>query len=311
MSGRVAITGATGFIGSALTTRFVEDGWTVVGLSRETSDRSRCPTEMEWVLGDVTDPETCDNLLEGADWVVHLAGVGLWQADPATVRHVNVAGTRAVLKAATRQGPDRVVFTSTAGTRRVPGKAAATEDDVAPPIGAYQSGKAAAELLVDRYARERDAVTVHPTAVVGPGDDSITATLESLANGSIPAHPPGGLSLVGIEDVVDGIIAAADAGTAGEHYILGGENLTYRTAAERVATNGSIPSVAVPPTAIAAAGHLAAAVGKLTGHRVFPFSPAMASLATRHHYYSSRRAHEDLGYTYAPIEEALMPATER
>lgn len=305
-----AVTGATGFLGSHLTHRLVDDGWAVTGLARHSSDRSACPPELRWVVGDITDQDALEDLLEGADVVFHLAGVGLWQADPATVRAVNVEGTRAVLEAARTVGVDRVVFTSTAGTRRRSGQSAATEDDVATPVGAYQTSKAAAELLVSTYAREHDAVTVHPTAVVGPGDGSITAQLVAMAkNPAYVAHPPGGLSVVGVQDVVDGILAAASHGESGEHYILGGENLSYRQAVERIGAvvDGSPARLEVPPMVIHAAGPVAAAVGATTGRRVFPFDAAMAALATQYHFYSSRTANEQLGYTYDPVE-AIVPS---
>lgn len=312
MSGVAAVTGATGVLGTELAERLNAAGWTVRGLSRSDSDRDR-PPEIEWTFGDVRDEEAVEQLLSGADVAFHLAGLGLWQASPETVRSVNVDGTRTLLDVASEQDVNRVIFSSTAGTRRASGTTAATEADVATPIGAYQASKAAAELLVDRYARSHDAVTVHPTAVVAPEDEGITARLVALARDpTVPVYPPGGISIVSVADVVDGLVAAIDQGTSGRHYILGGENLTYRAAIDRLEeeTDGRPARFRIPAWAIHAAGPVASAIGTTTGRQLFPFSPAMARLATRCHFYSSQRASDELDYTYRPLEATMRPVLD-
>lgn len=313
-----AVTGATGFLGSHLCRRLLEEGWNVRALSRPTSDRGDLvgadeggDGDLEWYVGDVFDDETLRSLVEGTDAVFHLAGVGLWSATPETVKRVNRDGTAHVLDAC-RDADDvgRLVFTSTAGTRRPNDTSPfADETDVAEPIGAYQSSKAAAEQLVDRYADEDgDAVTVHPTSVFGPGDESFTPQLLSMAlEPTMPAYLPGGLSIVGVSDVIDGILAAYEKGAAGEHYILGGENLTYDRAVARISDHlGGVPArIPVPSGAIHAAGPVAEAVGTVTGRQVFPFNRRMAALATQRLFYTSEKAADELGYEYAPLEEHL------
>ncbi|SFB93752.1 dihydroflavonol-4-reductase [Halobiforma haloterrestris] len=320
MTGRTAaVTGATGFLGSHLCERLLADGWAVRGLSRPSSDRGRlADSDVEWYVGDLFDGPTLRSLVDGADAVFHLAGVGLWSADPDTVVRVNRDGTANVLEACRGCEGEvgRLVFTSTAGTRRPGnGDAFAAEGDVADPIGAYQEGKAAAERLVDRYADDDagDAVTVHPTSVFGPGDESFTPQLLAMGlEPTMPAHLPGGLSIVGVDDVVDGIVRAYEHGEAGDHYILGGENLTYDRAVRRIAdaANGTaIPArVRVPATAIRAAGPVAETVGAVANRQVFPFNRDMARLATERLFYTSKKASEELGYEYRPLE-AHLPET--
>ncbi|PCR89153.1 NAD-dependent epimerase/dehydratase family protein [Natrinema ejinorense] len=309
-----AVTGATGFLGSRLCRRLLADGWTVRGLCRPTSDRGDLEG-VEWHVGDVLDGETLRSLVDGADAVFHLAGIGLWRAGPETIWEVNRDGTERVLEACRDGDVGRVVFTSTAGTRRPPSDDDfADETDVADPIGAYQASKAEAEDLVDRYAdTDGDAVTVHPTSIFGPGDGAFTAQLLSMGvERTMPAHLPGGLSIVGVSDVVDGLLAAYDRGTAGEHYILGGENLTYDRAVSRIAetVGGSPARIRVPATAIHAAGPVAAVVDAVADRRVFPFDREMADLATQRLFYSSRKASEELGYEYRPFEAHVPEAME-
>ena len=309
-----AVTGATGFLGSRLCDRLLEEGWTVRGLSRPTSDRGDLD-DVEWYVGDVFDDETLRSLVDGADAVFHLAGIGLWSAGPETVREVNRDGTARVLEACRDGDVGRVVFTSTAGTRRPQGDDEfADETDVAEPIGVYQASKAEAETLVDRYAdTDGDAVTVHPTSIFGPGDEEFTAQLLSMGvEPTMPAHLPGGLSIVGVSDVVDGLLAAYDRGTSGEHYILGGENLTYDRAVSRIAdtVGGSPARIRVPAAAIQAAGPVAEVVDAVADRRMFPFDRQMARLATQRLFYTSRKANEELGYEYQPLEAHVPDAME-
>ncbi|WP_049890809.1 NAD-dependent epimerase/dehydratase family protein [Natrinema versiforme] len=309
-----AVTGATGFLGSRLCDRLLAKGWTVRGLSRPTSDRGDLEG-VEWYVGDLSDRETLRDLVDGADAVFHLAGIGLWNAGPETVWNVNRDGTERVLEACRDGDTGRVVFTSTAGTRRPPVDAdLADETDVAEPIGAYQASKAEAEGLVDRYADTGgDAVTVHPTSIFGPGDEEFTAQLLSMGvDRTMPAHLPGGLSIVGVSDVIDGILAAYEHGTSGEHYILGGENLSYECAVSRIANaaDGTPARIRVPATAIRAAGPVAEAVDAVANRRMFPFDRQMADLATQRLFYSSRKASEELGYEYRPIEDHVPEAME-
>ncbi|UHQ95338.1 NAD-dependent epimerase/dehydratase family protein [Haloterrigena alkaliphila] len=309
-----AVTGATGFLGSHLCERLLADGWEVRGLSRPSSDRGDLEgADIDWYVGDLFEPETLRDLVDGADVVFHLAGIGLWTAGPETVHRVNVDGTENVLEACRDRDVGRVVFTSTSGTRRPSGDAEfADETDVADPIGAYQASKAEAERLVDEYAASGgDAVTVHPTSIFGPGDEEFTVQLLSMGlEPTMPAYLPGGLSIVGVADVVDGLLLAAERGENGEHYILGGENLTYQQAVSRIAhaVDGSPARIRVPATAIHAAGPVAEAASAVADVRMFPFDRQMAQLATQRLFYTSRKAEAELGYEYQPIE-AHLPET--
>lgn len=311
MTGRALVTGATGFIGSALCRELVDRGWTVTGTRRENSETGQlADLEMDWVHADVLDPGAMHDAFAGHDHVFHLAGVGLMDADPATVREVNVEGTRNVVDVCRAAAPERLVFVSTAGTRRNDG--VATEDDVAEPIGAYQTSKWRAETAVDDYVAEGgDAVTVHPTSVFGPGDRTFTARLLKLARDpKLVAYLPGGASIVGVDDVAEGIVRAMEHGRRGEHYLLGGENLTYGEALESVAVYAGTrpPPIRIPPTAIHYGGRLVGEINRRFDTRLFPVNAEMARLVTREHFYSSRKAERELGYDYEPFEASLDAA---
>jgi dihydroflavonol-4-reductase len=307
MGDRVLVTGATGFLGSHLCRRLVEDGWTVGGLRREDSDTTRlADLDVTWETADVRDGAAVRQAVEGYDRVFHLAGVGLLSADSETVHAVNYGGTQNVLEASEAAGVDRVVFTSTAGTRHRD-SGVATEADVATPVGAYQRSKARAEELVASYVeRGLDVVTALPTSVFGPGDWSFTGRLLSLAtNRAMVAYLPGGASIVGVDDAVDGLIATMERGETGDAYILSGDNLTFgeavRTLADRA--GGTAPRLRVPPVTVHALGGLVAVLNRSFGTRLFPGNYGMSRLLTRRLYYDSSKAARELGYSYEPLAE--------
>ncbi|KAB1189944.1 NAD-dependent epimerase/dehydratase family protein [Haloferax sp. MBLA0076] len=302
------VTGATGFLGQHLCTMLCERNWTVHALRRQNSDLGRLETlDISWHTGDVLDDSSVRAAISDSDpdVVFHLAGIGLASADPETVHEVNVEGTRTVLNASLDADVDRVVFTSTAGNRRARG--VAVERDLAPAVGAYQQSKTEAERIVHQYVdRGLDVVTVHPTSVFGPGDTTFTARLIKLATDpKLVAYLPGGASIVSVDDCVNGICLAAERGKAGEHYILGGQNLTYREVVAIIAeeANGYRPVVPLPRPVVLAMGVVSKGIGELLGMRVFPFSPEMARLATSELFYSSAKAQTELGYTYRGLRE--------
>ena len=308
----VLVTGASGFLGSHLLARLAADEDIVTGTRHSSSIPDGSDDDVRWERMDVLDEGSVREVVDGHDEVYHLAGTGLQSSDERTVRAVNEIGTRNVVEACLDAGVERLVFTSTAGTRRSDGLT--DETDVAAPIGTYQQSKAAAERIVDAASdRGLEAITVHPTSIFGPGDEQFTSRFFTLARDpKLFAHPPGGASFVGVEDVADGIVRAMVRGGAGEHYLLGGENLRYREALETIAEemDGSAPRITVPTAAIQAMGPVAGVVNRRTGRRIFPFNAEMSKLATDTHFYDSSKAREELGYDYRPFRETVLPAWE-
>jgi len=314
MTDRALVTGATGFLGGHLVEQLVADGWDVTATRRASSDTSALDDlDVTWAEVDVLDADAVHDAVAGHDRVFHLAGIGLQAADAPVVERVNREGTRNVLDAAHEAGVERVVFTSTAGTRRRPA-GIATEDDVADPIGAYQRGKAAAEELCDEFGEKGlDVVTVHPTSIFGPRDEEFTGRLLAMASDpKLAVHPPGGASFVGVDDVVDGTVAAMERGEPGAHYLLAGENLRYDEALDVIADeiDGHAPLAQVPPLAIRTAGPVVGVVNRALGTRMFPFDGEMARLSTQELFYSPRKAQRDLDYSYRPLRELVPEAWE-
>ncbi|WP_435612440.1 NAD-dependent epimerase/dehydratase family protein [Streptomyces sp. bgisy159] len=202
--GTVVLTGATGFIGSAALRALLSDGTgpRVRALVRRVPEPRRhgAPGEagaVEWVRGDVTDPETVRGLCEGASALLHLASyIG---PDEDRCAAVNVTGARTVLTEAVRAGVPRVVHLSTAAVYGAgPHRGVAVGEVPAAPVSAVSRTR----LEGERFAREVGAVVLRPGLVLGPGDRWVVPVMRELRT-RVPAVWAGGRALLSVAAVDD------------------------------------------------------------------------------------------------------------
>ena len=286
---KVFVTGASGFVGAHIARELREQG-----------------AEVRDERAELLDPAALGRAFSECEAVVHVAALYSYDADPAAVERVNVAGTRNVLTASRRAGVRRFLFTSTAGTcGPAPGREA-TEEDAPPPdelLVPYKRTKAAAERLVLAAAADGlDAVVVNPTTPVGEGDRKPTPTgrmIAGVARGRIRGYvATTGLNVVDVRDVARGHALALAQGRAGERYLLGGVNLSLAELFAAIAdlAGRARPSFRVPyPLAVAAA-------------RIGLANRDEVRLARLPMYFSSAKAEAALGYRPGPVEPALARA---
>jgi dihydroflavonol-4-reductase len=316
---RVLVTGGTGFVGSRLVAALVGRGDHVRVLRRAESSLLALEglPEIEHVIGDILEPEAVAHAVSGCDLVFHVAALSsYWRAERQPIYHVNVDGARTVLEACLRARVPRVVFTSSVAAIgiRPDGKPAdeATSFDRASASMAYADSKHRAEAAVQRMVKlGLDAVIVNPAAVFGPGDHYLISgsMIVELARRRLPAVPAGGLCVVDIEAVVQGHIAAAERGRAGERYILGGENLSHHAIATTICEvvgqtppRWTIPSWVLPP----------AAVGIDLFNRINPKPPTLSGdqmrLGAVNLFFDSSKAERELAYPRLPFRNAVERA---
>ena len=316
----ILVTGATGFVGSAVLRALRARGAAVRALARPTSPRGNLEgVQCQVVVGDMTDPAAMRRAAAGARYVFHVAAdYRLWARDPAALRRANLEGTKAVMTAALEAGAERIVYTSSVATLRA-GDAASAVDETAAleegeAVGAYKQSKVAAERLVERMVLEQGlpAVIVNPSTPVGPRDVKPTPTgrmVLEAAQGRIPAFVDTGLNIVHVDDVAAGHVAALERGRIGERYILGGEDLTLRALLADIAalTGRRPPTLALPRRPLYALAYAAEGVAALTGREPMLTRDAL-KMASHHMFFTSAKATAELGYQPRPYREALADA---
>ena len=321
MSARVLVSGASGFVGSAVVRALLRHGYAVRALARPVGDDANLDgLDVEVARGDLLDPPSLERALAGCEGLFHVAAdYRLWARDPRAIRMANVRGTHNILLAARRQGVRRTVHTSSVATLGLHADGTPADEDtparLADMIGTYKRSKFLSEALARRCARAgSDIVIVNPAAPVGPRDRKPTPTGRTIldaARGRMPAYVDTGLCVVHVDDVAEGHVLAYERGQRGRRYVLGGENLSLRkilqTVAELAGRHG--PWIKLPHAAVLPVARVAEAWARLSGK-----APAITvdgvKLSRHRMYFSSRRAAAELGYRARPAREALADAIQ-
>src|SRR5215467_4900565 len=252
------VTGATGFVGSAVARALLRQGCRVRVLVRPSSDRRNLSNlQVEIAEGSMEEPQSLVRAVAGCRYVYHVAAdYRLWVPDPEPMFRTNVVGTHDLMIAALDAGVERVIYTSSVATLGVVPEGSADEETPSRAedmIGPYKRSKFEAEEVVRNLAQERGlpVVIANPSTPVGPGDIKPTPTgrvILEAARGQMPAFVDTGLNIVHVDDVAEGHLAAAEKGQIGERYILGGENMSLAGILAEVsrAAGRRAPSLRVP-----------------------------------------------------------------
>jgi dihydroflavonol-4-reductase len=319
MSDTVLVTGASGFVGSAVARKLAERGHKVRVLMRATSPKTNLAgLDAEPVPGDMRDAESMTRALEGARYLFHVAAdYRLWARDMEEIVRNNREGTRVTMEAALANGVEKVVYTSSVATLKPKTGQSVDETsrhDEQTAIGAYKRSKVVAERVVEQMVAERGlpATIVSPSTPIGPRDVKPTPTgriLVEAATGRMPAYVDTGLNLVHVDDVADGHLLALDKGRIGERYILGGQDASLKEMLAVIAqlSNRKPPRVSLPRAPLYPLAYAAEAFARLSGKE--PFVTVDALRMSEHHmFFSSAKAERELGYRARPYREAVADA---
>jgi len=316
---RALVTGAAGFVGSAVARALGRAGWQVRALVRAGSDRRNLrQLPVEIAIGDITDGTSLDEPLRGCDALFHVAAdYRLWVPEPEPLYRTNVEGTRNVLEAARRAGVSRIVYTSSVAAVGLPADGLPGSEDtpvsLAGMIGHYKRSKFLAEELAREFARAgAPLVIVNPSTPIGPGDLRPTPTGQMVldaATGRMPAYVDTGLNIVHVDDIAAGHLQAFEHGRVGERYILGGENMTLREILLEICrlTGRSAPRIRLPHAALLPVALASEAVARLTG-RAARVTIDSVRMARKRMYFSSAKAVRELGYGWRPPAVAFADA---
>ncbi len=313
---KVLVTGATGFLGGWLVRRLLDEGNEVRIIKRPKSSLDEIEgLPLEIVPGDVTDEKSIAEACRGIDSVFHLAGlIAYTKTQRAAMEQVNVAGTAHVLRACRDSGVRRLVHLSSvvAIGASFDGRQPLNEEskfNVGHLDLGYFETKHKAEILVKEAVvrGDVDAVMINPSTIYGRADakKGSRKTQLKVAQGKFPVYPPGGVNVVAVEDVVDGIMAAWRKGRTGERYIMSGENLLLKDVFEMIARASGVkpPSIGLPKAAVFAIGKVGDVMESMG--RKGPLNTENAWTAVLYHWFDSEKAQREFGMKFKPASHAI------
>jgi nucleoside-diphosphate-sugar epimerase len=317
----VALTGATGFVGSHATAAVMAAGHRPRLLVRDPAKASRIlaplgvrDADVELVVGDMLDVDRVSELLDGAEAVVHAAAaIGVTGRGGNVLEH-NVTGTRNVVGGGVERGIDPVVHISTVAVFIPPdGPRITARSRLASPRTEYGRSKLAAERFVRDLQDAGAPITVlYPSGVVGPGQPQLDAMMEGLA-GALGAPvwpmPPGGVGIIDVRDVATAIARCIEPGHGPRRLLLGGAFLSWSELADLCdeVTGVRCRRMPMPARLLFTIGSAVDLVKRLRDFD-YPLTRDAAEIMATAVPTDDGPTLEALGLTLRPVEESLTEA---
>jgi dihydroflavonol-4-reductase len=311
-----AVTGASGFIGSAVVRALLSRGRKVRALVEPQADLANLEgLDVDVMECDVTDETAIARGLTGATSLFHLAAIyKLWAPDPEPLFRVNVEGTTAVLLAAQAARVARVVHTSSIMAVGLGGDESKAFDlfDMA---GIYTMTKYISERIASRFARAGlPLVIVNPGMPFGPRDRAPTPTGQIIVRflkREIPMLGVGSLSVIDVDDCAEGHVLAEEKGRVGERYILTGHDVSLADLAARIGklAGVSVPKLSVPKVlGLPIAAAMESIARRTRSEPLVTANEARFTAASPH--FSNEKATRELGLRIRPLDDTLTRAID-
>lgn len=321
---KVLVTGANGFLGAHLCHKLIQEQMQVYGLIRNSSDISELKknNEMQFLRGDVTDRQSLDKALAEIkpEIVFHLAGyVGYKKSERALMEKVNVQGTQNLLDSMIKNNLRKIVHVSSV----VAIGAGFTKDEILNEDSEYNlthldlgyfETKRKAEFLVKEKTKlnQIESVILNPSTIYGSADakKGSRKTQLKVAKGEFKFYTSGGVSIISVEDAIEGIYQGMQKGRNGERYILSGENITIKSLFEKIAAFAKVspPKYFLPDCIVHTLGFAGDKLSSLGFKDTISSENAWS--ATLFHWFSNDKAKKELGIKFKGADYAIKQSVD-
>ncbi len=323
----ILVTGGTGMLGAHLLVELALRGKKVKALKRAGSSTKitekifswyAIPEKdyhqfVEWVTGDLNDPESIFDALNGVTHVYHVAAVVSFSVeDDEVIMRNNITGTANLVNACLEQKIKKLSHVSSVAALGVSQKGQTiTENNKWQPslkTSGYAQSKFYSELEVWKgIAEGMDAVILNPSVIIGPGNwnHGSPSLIKKIKKG-LRFYPKGTTGFVDVRDVVKCMIALMESQFSGERFIINSENVTYKNFFSLVAGELKVrpPNWPASRVLLEIAWRLAWLAGKFTFSKpVLTKYTARSGRNTNH--YSNDKIKKLLSFTFIPIEESI------
>ena len=319
----ILVTGATGFVGSAVVRQLLQEQYAVTVLARANSNRANLDgLDVNIHEGDLTDRHSLKQALKNCDRLFHIAAdYRLWTKNPRELYDNNVEGTRNIMQAALETGIKKLVYTSSVATLGVFADGTVSDEDtpvsLTDMIGHYKRSKFLAERVVYELVRDANlpAVIVNPSTPIGPRDIKPTPTGRVIYDAyrqKIPAFVDTGLNIAHVDDVANGHLLALNHGEIGRRYILGGEDMSLEKILACVANycGHKPPSIRLARQLVYPVAWISQIWARLSNGPEPRATVDGLKMSRKKMFFSSDRAIKELGYRYRPAEQAIHEAID-
>jgi len=314
---RVIVTGASGFLGAHIVQSYLESNSTVLAVGHRNEPaigRDEPMPRLKQVKLDICGPTEDFDIFAGYDLVIHSAARIYAKTSEERVyqERVNIDGTRNIIQACLRNGVSRLIYISTTAAIGISQDPNRPADETFRfnlehlKLGYNSTKHRAEQLVLEANCPLLETVVVSPGFIFGRDGDTYRGAqiIETALRKRLVICTNGGLSIVHIDDVIDGIRRAATDGRAGERYILSGENIAFADISRTVASKTKKPAkvLAVPNLIRDFFGVLFTWLAPIRQSN----RPLHLARRYAYQYYSSEKARREFGYNPRSFEEIVM-----
>ncbi len=316
----ILLTGATGFLGFNIIKELLNTEYKIKGFVENGKDTNILDhLDVEIIYGDIQNLDDVQNALNDCNIVIHTAAItDIWPKRSSLVWNVNYTGTKNLIIAAKKAGIEKFIHIGSAssfgfGTKNNPGNETISYNGNKYKLDYWNSKKKAQDLILNEVQKNNfPAIIVNPTFMFGSystNNKSSNDMILALYNNKIPGYTNGGRNFIHVKDVAIGIINAITKGRIGECYIMGNENLSFKEIFLKIAnqTNTKPPRYKLPDCIVKMIGFSQSVISRILKEKP-SISYTMAKISCDEHYFSSKKAIEELNLPQTPIEYAITDA---